>query len=851
MIEFSTLELWFGLVLLVLIGWAPFHIVRSRNLRHQSELLLRKSQEIAHVGSWRYDHRHNRLELSDEVYRIFGYEPGGFEANYANYLRCIHPDDQQRVEQAFLEATANNQPFDIVHRVLRPSGSVRIVWEKSQDLLDAGGKVVISTGSIQDITEQAQNESKLRQAASVFRHAHEGIMLTNAQGIILDVNTSFCRITGYTKEEALGQTPRLLNSGRQDKAFYQHLWDTILQQGFWQGLVWNRRKDGQEYAQQATISATYDQDGLISHFVTIFFDATEQVQTQDRLQQMAHHDGLTGLPNRLLLHDRLQQAIAYSDRARSLLVVAYLDLDGFKPVNDDYGHEVGDQLLIEVAQRLKASVRAHDTVARLGGDEFVLLLGELDTRAEAEQLLQRIIEVVAAPVHLSGCTPRVSASIGAVFYPMVDADIDTLLRQADQAMYLAKNAGKGRFHIFDPGQDSAAKNRREKLSSIGWALEQGQMLLHYQPIVDMCASQVLGVEALIRWQHPEEGLLLPGRFLPMIEDSKLACRLDRWVLTQGFLQLDDWLRQGLELRMSINIGYRYVRSPGFLAELKELFARHVRVKPENIVLDLSEMAVMEDVSRIAQIIQSLRILGCGVSLDNFGSGYSCLSYFRRLPVSELKIDRDFIINMLDDEEDLSVVEGIIGLARAFQCQVVAEGVETSQHGQALLMMGCVQAQGHHIAPPMPAQALPGWLASYEPDPLWRNDPSEIWRREDLPLLLVEHHHSHWIERVLRFLKDEDEEVTLPILYHQQCRFGRWYAGMGQKLYSELQEFQVLGPIHENIHNMVLDMVRLKQSGKVEAARNRIPELIAARDELLGYVEQLQECLIAMRRATVQ
>lgn len=847
MSDFTLLELSLGLVLLLVAGWVPLHIVRSRKLRHQSELLLKKSQELAHVGSWRYYHRQNRLELSDEVYRIFGYEPGGFEANYENYLKCIHPDDQTRVERAFLEATANNQPFDLVHRVLRPNGSVRIVWEKSQDSLDEGGKVVISTGSIQDITEQAQNESKLRQAASVFRHAHEGIMITDAQGTILDVNASFCHITGYSKEEALGQTPRLLKSGRQDKAFYQRLWDSIRHQGFWKGLIWNKRKDGQEYAQQATISAICDQDGNTSHFVTIFYDATEQVQTHDKLQQMAHHDGLTGLPNRLLLHDRLQQAMAYSDRTRSLLVVAYLDLDGFKPVNDDYGHEIGDQLLIQVAERLKASVRAHDTVARLGGDEFVLLLGELHNRTEAEQMLQRIIEVIAAPVHLSGCTPKVTASIGAVLYPLVDADAERLLSQADQAMYQAKNAGKGRFHLFDPRQDSAAKTRHQKISSIGQALDQGQMLLHYQPIVDMCSPRVLGVEALIRWQHPQEGLLLPGHFLPMIEDNQLACQLDRRVLTQGCTQLNTWLNLGLELRLSINIGYRYVRSPGFLGELKEVLARFPRIKPENLILDLSEVAVMEDISRIAQIIQSLRILGCGVSLDDFGSGYSCLSYFRRLPITELKIDRNFIINMLDDEEDLSVVEGIIGLAKAFQCQVVAEGVETSQHGQALLMMGCIQAQGHHIAPPMPAAAIPGWVKGYTPDPQWQNEAVQVWRREDLPLLLVAHHHNHWIERVLNFIKGDEEDVTLPILYHQQCRFGRWYAGAGEKLYAALPEFQVLGPIHERIHYLVLDLIRLKQSGQVEAARERLSELEALRDELLSHVELLQQRLTALRQ----
>lgn len=844
---FSALELGLGLILLLIAIWVPFHIRRSRKLRQQRQLLLQKSQEISRIGSWRYHHRENRLELSDEVYRIFGYEPGGFEPNYQNYLHCIHPEDQQRVEKTFLEAARNNQPFDIVHRVLRPDGSVRIVWEKSQDSLDEGGKVVISTGSIQDITEQAENEHKLRQAASVFRHADEGIMITDAKGVILDVNAAFCRITGYPKEEALGQTPRLLRSGRQGQDFYQHLWESILQRGIWKGLIWNRRKDGQDYAQQATISSICDQDGKISRFVAIFYDATEQVQTQDRLQHMAHHDGLTGLPNRLLLHDRLQQATAYSDRSRSLLLVAYLDLDGFKPVNDDYGHEVGDQLLIEVAQRLKGSVRAHDTVARLGGDEFVLLVGNLNTRAEAEQTLQRIIDAIAVPVHLAGCTPRVTASVGAVLYPLMDADAERLLGQADQAMYLAKNAGKGRYHIFDPNQDAAAKSRHETTARIAQALEAGEMELHYQPVVDMCTAKVLGVEALIRWQHPEEGLLAPVHFLPMIEDTELACQLGRLVLHQGLAQLKAWQAQGVRLRLNLNISARHLRSPGFLPELKTQLGLYPEIQPDQLVFDLTETAVMEDISRIAQLIQSLRVLGCGVALDNFGSGYSCLSYFRRLPVSELKIDKDFIINMLDDEEDLSIVEGIIGLARAFHCQVVAQGVETSQHGQALLMMGCVQAQGYHIARPMSAEALSDWLPNYSPDPQWRSDTAELWRREDLPLLLVDHHHSNWIARVMRFLEGDADDVSLPILYHQQCRFGRWHGSTGQKLYAELPEFQRLGPIHERIHYLVLDLIRLKQSGQVGAARQRLPELATMRDELLSHVQQLQQRLVQDRR----
>ncbi|MDP2792652.1 MAG: EAL domain-containing protein [Sulfurisoma sp.] len=571
-----------------------------------------------------------------------------------------------------------------------------------------------------DIGERKRSQEALRQAASVFEHATEGIMITDARACIINVNQAFTNITGYPRDEAIGRTPALLASGRHDRQFYEDMWQSIHARGYWRGEVWNRRKDGVIYPELLTISAVRDGDGPVTEYVGIFSDITELKEHQLRLEHLAHYDALTRLPNRVLLGDRLSQAIAQSQRSEQLLAVAYLDLDGFKPVNDTLGHEVGDLLLIEAARRFGECVRAGDTVCRLGGDEFVLLISALDTLDECAQIFERILAAIASPYRLGEHEVRISASIGITLYPLDDSDPDTLLRHADQAMYIAKQSGRGRCHLFDAERDRLVQAHHEARFRIEAALRQDEFVLYYQPKVNMRSGAVIGVEALIRWRHPERGLLAPSEFLPVIEDSEFSVALGQWVTETAVRQIDAWHAAGLRLGMSVNIAARHLQAPDFVERIATLLRSHPAVPPAALELEVLETAALEDIVQVAEIVKACHDLGLRLALDDFGTGYSSLSYLKRLKVDVLKIDQSFVKDLLDDQEDRAIVEGVIGLARVFRREVIAEGVETTDIGVALLGMGCELAQGYGIARPMPAADIPAWVAAWRPDPAWRD-----------------------------------------------------------------------------------------------------------------------------------
>jgi diguanylate cyclase (GGDEF)-like protein/PAS domain S-box-containing protein len=581
--------------------------------------------------------------------------------------------------------------------------------------------VVRLAGLVQDITERRKEEEKVRLAASVFGHAREGIIITDAQDTIVEVNEAFIRITGYSREEAIGQTTRILSSGRQDKAFYEAMWSALAVQGHWAGEIWNRRKNGDLYAALLTISAVRDAQGNTQQYVALFSDITGIKEHQKQLEHIAHFDALTNLPNRLLLADRLKQAMAQAQRRGQQLAVAYLDLDGFKNVNDRYGHDVGDQLLVHLATSMKDTLREGDTLARLGGDEFVAVLIDLENETSCLPLLNRLLEAAAAPVELGGVVLQGSASIGVTFYPQAhDMEADQLLRQADQTMYQAKLAGKNRCHVFDADLDSSLRVRNESLERIRLALAKGEFVLHYQPKVNMRKGLVIGAEALIRWQHPERGLLTPATFLPVIEDHPLAVEVGEWVIDTALNQIEAWNGDGLDLTVSVNIGARQLQQSDFVQRLQAILARHPHVNPALLELEVLETSALADMEQVSQVIEKCDQMGIKFALDDFGTGYSSLTYLKRLRVALLKIDQSFVRDMLDDPDDLAILEGVIGLAAAFKRDVIAEGVETVAHGTALLHLGCELAQGYGIARPMPADQLPAWAASWQPDEVWSN-----------------------------------------------------------------------------------------------------------------------------------
>jgi diguanylate cyclase (GGDEF)-like protein/PAS domain S-box-containing protein len=566
--------------------------------------------------------------------------------------------------------------------------------------------------------EKTADEARLQLAASVFTHVREGITIADINGSILEVNDTFTQITGYSREEVMGRNPRILSSGRQGPEFYQAMWGALTDKGYWSGEIWNRRKNGEVYAQLLTISAMRDAQGVVQNYVAVFMDIMPMKAQQLQLEHIAHFDALTGLPNRVLLGDRLQHAMAQAQRRDRALAVAFLDLDGFKVVNDMHGHNVGDQLLVTVAQRMKSALREGDTLARIGGDEFVAVLVDLNETRESELVLERLLHAAADPVTVEDAVMQVSVSIGVTLYPQDDVDADQLIRHADQAMYLAKQAGRNRYHLFDVANAVAVKTRRESLGHIQRGLEQREFVLYYQPKVNMVTGEVVGAEALIRWQHPERGLLSPAAFLSVIENHSLSVAVGEWVIETALSQMTQWRAMGLHIPVSVNIGAYQLQRANFSGRLFEMLGRYSDLPPGSLELEVLETSAMEDIGQVSQVMRTCHAMGVGFALDDFGTGYSSLTYLKNLPAEVLKIDQSFVRDMLRYPDDLAIVQSVIDLARAFGRSVIAEGVETAAHGQRLQAMGCHLAQGYGIARPMPAQDFPGWAERWHTAPTW-------------------------------------------------------------------------------------------------------------------------------------
>jgi diguanylate cyclase (GGDEF)-like protein/PAS domain S-box-containing protein len=669
------------------------------------------------------------------------------------------------------------------------------------------------------------DEDQLHLAASVFTHAREAIMITKPDGCIVDVNGAFTRITGYSRDEVLGKKPSLLSSGRQNVEFYAAFWCSLIDKGHWYGEIWNRRKNGEVYAEMLTISTVNDAQGNIGHYVALFSDITSHKEHERQLEHIAHFDALTSLPNRVLLADRLHQGMAHAQRHSQPLAVAYLDLDGFKTINDTYGHEVGDQVLINVALRMKQALREGDTLSRLGGDEFVaVLLGQGDVESSAP-MLTRILAAAAKPLKIDQLELQVSASLGVTFYPQgLDVDADQLLRQADQAMYQAKLAGKNRYHIFDTAQDTHIRGHHESLEHIRNALRENEFVLYYQPKVHMRSGKVIGAEALIRWRHPIKGLLPPAVFLPVIEEHVLSIQVGEWVIDTALSQMEAWQAVGLAIPVSVNVSARQLQQTDFVVGLQQILAAHPNVAPSCLQLELLETSALEDVAQVSQIITACRAIGVSFALDDFGTGYSSLTYLKRLPVTQLKIDQSFVRGMLDDPDDLAILEGVLGLASAFRRQVIAEGVETIEHGELLLQLGCEFAQGYVIARPMPAQEMPKWLASWRTFPAWAKLTAVS--RDDLPLLFVSVEHRAWLAGIEKHFNHVGE---VPFREeHDDCRFEIWLNTHAQSRCCEHSVFAAVEPLHRQIHALTAELFKLQV--RDDFALAKIAELYRLRDE---------------------
>src|SRR5690554_6188199 len=604
-------------------------------------------------------------------------------------------------EEDILHYTANGEPY-WVHTYCTPVDG--------EDGVEPGF-VVIQT----NISDRKNSERGLRIAASVFDRSHEAIVITDHLNHIIDVNPAFSRITGYSRQEVLGLNPSILSSGRHSREYYQSMWTSIEKNDHWRGEVWNRRKNGEEYVELLSISRVHLEEPGRYYHVAAFSDITALKNHAKELDRAANYDDLTGLPNRQLLEERLRSARAHADRQKRVLSICYLDLDGFKTINDQLGHDVGDQALRATAERLTQTLRSGDTIARIGGDEFVLLLQS----DNPEPVYSRILSSVSEPLQIANQAITLTASLGVTLYPDDDTDAEGLIRHADQAMYAAKEKGRNQFHIFDPGLDAHRRQRRDQLMQISQALENEEFELYFQPQVRMVDCQVIAFEALIRWNHPDKGLIAPGQFLPAVANSHLEIPVGQWVLKEAIHQMNLWHEADESLAVSINISAPHLMDRSFADYLESYLHSHPDVRPEQITLEVLESTALEDTKRASNVLARCQSLGLQVALDDFGTGFSSLTYLRTLPVDVIKIDQSFVRNMLTDASDRAIVESVIFLAQRFDHPVLAEGVETMEHARALRDMGCNLIQGYGIARPMPAAAVLPWLAQWR-DQVSRN-----------------------------------------------------------------------------------------------------------------------------------
>ncbi len=683
-------------------------------------LLERLNRLFVHLPGFLYQYR-LRPDLTSHfpfatqgIEHVYGCTAEAAQHDAMVVFDALHPDDFERVSASIAESARTLTRWHERYRVNHPSrGMIWVEGDSTPEREEDGS--VLWHGYLQDVDEDQRQRERLQLASKVFGSSQEGIIITDSQNLIVDVNDAFVRITGYPREEIIGRSPSMLSSGRQPPEFYEAMWAQILEHGRWQGEIWNRRRSGEVYAELLSIDAVRGDDGKVSNYIAVFTDISQLKAHQSELDRIAHYDVLTGLPNRRLLDDRLAMAIAHAQRREELLAVCFLDLDNFKGVNDTWGHEVGDKVLVHTAQGIRSVLRAHDTVARIGGDEFVILLTELKNRSRIIEVMQRVLEMARRPMTIDGRHITLSASAGVAIYPEINLSADELLRYADQAMYRAKQQGRNRFIVFDAQEDMVGRARQSQLQALEQALAADEFLMYYQPKVHLDTGEVWSVEALIRWPQNDGRLRLPGEFIDSLYGSSLELAMGRWVINDVLRQHRAWADLGLPLPVSINVSVDHLLSEHFVPELEDMLQRHGIVDRSQVVLEILETSRISDFVRTRLRVLECKALGVRFSLDDFGTGYSSMTYMRQLPVDALKVDKSFVIAMLDSEEDRNIVQGIIALGHAFGRQVIAEGAESKAHLQALKAMGCDCAQGYGLARPMPATEVGAWFARWQSD----------------------------------------------------------------------------------------------------------------------------------------
>ena len=668
----------------------------------RSEMRLRLALQGSGGGVWDWDMLHSRSDFSAGVARMLRYTGENFEKGFS-WRERLHPADRPRITAALRRAITSDVPFAESARLLCYDGEYRWFMARGQRHLNAQGRPDRFSGVLTDLSGQREAQERQRLAAAVVGNAVEGVIVTDAQSRIVSVNMAVTRLLGYTEEELLGQTPRVFQSGRHDQAFYRRMWCSVLQVGHWQGEVWNRRKNGEVFPEQMALRAVRDEDGTVTHYVCMFTDISAQKTQQEQLNFLAHQDALTGLANRKRFGQRLDGVLQQARANGEILAVLVLNLDRFKDVNDSYGHAVGDAMLQHIARQMHSAVRPSDLLGRMAGDELAVVARHLRHADGAAAVARELIAAVAMPWRSPGGLEVVaSVSVGICMFPAHADTGEALLQGAHAAVYGAKAQGRGAWCFFSESMTQAARERLELEARLRFALAQGHMLLHYQPQVNIASGRIVGVEALVRWQDPQEGLISPARFIPVAESSGVIGPLGEWVLREACRQGRQWLDEGLApLTIAVNVSPRQFHLTDLVECVGQVLTQ-TGFPATSLELEITEGALAEQPEEALQVLLRLGDLGLRLAVDDFGTGYSSLAHLKRFPIDVLKIDQSFVRELEQSADDRAISAAIIAMGHSLGLHVLAEGVETVQQLQFLRERGCDSYQGYLRSRPVPA-----------------------------------------------------------------------------------------------------------------------------------------------------
>ncbi|WP_144208270.1 PAS domain S-box protein [Shewanella donghaensis] len=675
----------------------------------QKQLL--QAETIGKMGSWQIDLSSFKGKWSPEIHNILGTNDIP-DTGPVLIKDIIYPDDWHKVESSLNNTVALGSLCEIEYRVSKPNGDEAWLYCKAERENDDSDKPSKLVGILQDITNRKRDEEKQRLSAAVYKNTSEGVMITSDKGIIIDVNQAFCLLTGYEAQDVIGKNPHILSSGRQGKDFYKEMWKTISATGQWTGEIWNRRKDGSVYPELLNISSINDDHGNLTHYVGVFSDISKIKSSEEKLYHLAHHDALTGLPNRLLLNVFLELAIKRANRRKSLIAVIFFDLDNFKIVNDSFGHAIGDLLLQETARRLLSSVRDNDSVSRISGDEFIILLEDIHQASDVVITAEKLLNVFQKRFSLQEHHVNVTASMGICLFPQDANDSSELLRNADAAMYQAKGFGRNSYKFYTSEMTNNAFERVLLENSLRQAINNDEFYLHYQPQFELSTNTIIGLEVLIRWNHPTLGLVSPANFIPLAEETGLIIEIGEWVLRTACTQAKDWLDRGVNFgSIAVNIAGPQIKR-GNIVQLVQTILIETDLPAEMLELEVTESYIMQQTDKAIEQMEEIRNLGVMLSIDDFGTGYSSLSYLKKLPINKLKIDQSFVRDIPEDPDDMAIAKAVIALGTAMGLIVIAEGVETKEQVNFLTEAGCHEAQGFLFSKPIDKVSIECFVSEY-------------------------------------------------------------------------------------------------------------------------------------------